>query len=256
MKPVERRARILELIYDHRQTDVVLLAETLSISVETIRRDLAHLVAEGKIRRTHGGASVLSPLTENAFQTRMQENIQAKRSIAAVAAQLFQAGESLFIDTGSTTLIFAEALAKQQGLSIITNSVVIAQSMARGHGKNNRTFLIGGEYQDEAAENVGSLAVEQIKRFHARHAVLTISAINATGIMDFAPEEAEIARTMVAQAESVTILTDNSKFNQSALFKVCELKRIDRLVVNTSPPPQLAEELQQAQIQVIVAPHQ
>ncbi len=251
MKPAQRRAQILELIYDHREADVAFLAEALDISPETIRRDLAKLAAEGRIHRNHGGASV--PLVESAFQTRMEQNLRAKRAIAGVAAQLFQPGESLFIDTGSTTVIFGEALSQQQGLSVITNSVLVAQQIARGGGENNRVFVIGGEYRDGEMENVGPLALEQIKRFQARHAVLTISAINATGVMDYSPEEAEVARAMIAQAESLTVLCDASKFSQSALFKVCDLNRIDRLIADKKPDAPLMQALKIADVELIVA---
>ena len=79
----------------------------------------------------------------------MNENVEAKRRIAAAASALFKSGDTLFVDTGSTTVFFAEELARRSGLSLITNSCAIAAHVSRGDGA--RVFLVGGEYRTGAA---------------------------------------------------------------------------------------------------------
>lgn len=165
---------------------------------------------------------------------------------------MFGSGDALFVDTGTTTLFFLEALAAKSGLTVITNSILGAQAMARGKGQN-KIFILGGEYYSDASENLGALTIEQIGRFNAHHAVLTVGAITPEGILDFSLEEAEVARVMVQRAKSVTVVADGAKMDREALFKVCALEQISRLVISRPPQGALAEALALAKVEVIVA---
>ena len=107
--------------------------------------------------------------------TRLAEHPREKRAIGRRAAALFGPGDTLFVDTGTTSVVFAEELARRGGLTVVTNCLTIAQ-LVGGSGNGNRSFMIGGEYRDAAAQTLGALAVEQIARFHAAHAVLTVGA--------------------------------------------------------------------------------
>jgi DeoR family glycerol-3-phosphate regulon repressor len=183
----------------------------------------------------------------------MSQHMREKRAIARCAAGLFSPGDTLFIDTGTTTVVFAEELASLTPITVVTNSVTIAQSVVRG-GRGNRSFLIGGEYKDGAGENVGTLAVEQISRFRALHAVLTVGAIATDGITDYDLDEAQIAIAMIAQSRSLTILADSSKVGRTGLFQVCSLDEIDRLVIDELPEGPVGRALTSAAVEVIVAP--
>lgn len=254
MRPRERRERILELLRDTDDGRVLVedLARHLKISQETARRDLSQLAARGLVSKFHGGATLPHPGGEGPFRTRMAENLRQKRAIARAAAAMFQTGDTLLVDTGSTTIIFAEELVRQSGLTIITNSIIIAQTMMRGRN-GHRAFLIGGEYSDEAMENLGALAVRQVSQFHAIHAVITVGAIEIEGAMDYAVEEAEMARAMIAQARHLTVIADSSKLDKAGLFRVCRLDVIDRLVTDTRPRAALSEALEAAGVEIVVA---
>src|ERR1700722_18134623 len=118
MRPQERRERILELLRDSESGRLTVeeLAERLKISQETARRDLAHLASGGLISKFHGGATLPQPSGEGPFRIRMAESLREKRAIARAAAALFRPGDTLLIDTGSTTIFFAEELARLSGL--------------------------------------------------------------------------------------------------------------------------------------------
>jgi DeoR family glycerol-3-phosphate regulon repressor len=258
MRPSVRRELIVDLVRERERVTVESLAKELDASAETIRRDLTELAARGVIRKFHGGAAateatVFGAKVEGAFQVRMQEHHREKRAIARRAATLFAPDDALFIDTGTTTVVFAEELCRLSHITVITTSVTIAQTIVRGNS-SNRAFLIGGKYRDEASENVGTLAVEQIGRFRAPHAVLTPGAIEPQGVMDYDLNEAEIAMAMVANARSLTVLADSSKFSRVGLFQVCPLSEVDRLVTNRAPEGALAEALRGAAVEVMVAP--
>jgi DeoR family glycerol-3-phosphate regulon repressor len=257
MRPTGRRDAIVDLVRERERVTVDFLARQLTTSCETIRRDLTELAARGLVRKFHGGAALpdLSGAglkTEGSFQARMQEHLREKRAIGRCASGLFSPGDTLFIDTGTTTVIFAEELARHSRLTVITNSLSIAQTIARGEG--NRAFLLGGEYSDDASENLGTLTVEQVSRFHATHAVLTVGAIEPDGVFDYNLNEAEIARAMVAQSRHVTVLADSGKFGKNALFQVCPLAAIDKVVLNGAPDGAMAEVLRAAEVEMIIAP--
>jgi DeoR family glycerol-3-phosphate regulon repressor len=257
MRPSDRRELIIDLVRERERVTVECLAQELDASPETIRRDLTELAARGVIRKFHGGAAwteaaAFGSKIEGAFHARMQEHLREKRAIARRAAALFSPGDALFVDTGTTTVVFAEELSRLSHLTVITNSVAIVQTIVRGD-KSNRAFLIGGRYRDEASENLGTLAVEQIGRFRAEHTVLTAGVIEPDGVMDYDLNEAEIAMAMVANTRSLTVLADSSKFNRAGLFQVCPLAEVDRLVVNQEPEGQLADALQAAAVELIVA---
>lgn len=233
MRPEERRRKVITLVREHKRVSVEFLSEILNISRETIRRDLNELADQGDVVKYHGGASLPDHGDESVFAARLLENTAQKKAIARRCAQLFNPGDSLFIDTGTTTLFLAEELAARSELRIITNSLTIAQLL--GANGRNEVFLIGGQYKAEAAENLGPLALEQIRRFNPRHAVITIGAMGRDGIRDFSIEEAEVARTMIAQAASLTVLADLSKLGRAAMFPICPLSQVHRLVTEKLP---------------------
>lgn len=256
MRPTIRRERIEQVIRERERVTVDALAELLGTSRETIRRDLTDLAERGRVRKIHGGATISEPRLpdadiEGSFQGRLLENADAKRTVARRAIQLFQPGDTLFVDTGTTTLWFAEELSTATGLTIITNSAAIAALAARG--PSSSTFLIGGEYRADGTENLGPLAVEQISQFHAVHAVLAVGSIETVGILDYDVREADVARAMIAQAKSVTVLADATKFGRGGLIKVAPLDAVSRVVTEAEPPDDIAAALKDAGAEIIVA---
>lgn len=255
MTPRSRREAIVGLVARAREISVEDLAQTLAVSRETIRRDLGLLDGNGLIRKFHGGARKPEGAREVAgdespFALRMAQNTQEKQVIATLTAGLFRPGDTLFIDTGSTTLAVADALAGLSHLTVITNSPRIAATIAAN--RSNKAFVIGGAYGVEAGETLGALALDQLAKFRAQHVVLTVGAIDPACIMDFDVQEAEIARAMIERADTVTVVADHSKFGRRAVFEVAPLARIDRLVTDRPPDPAMAEALVRHRVQVIV----
>jgi DeoR family glycerol-3-phosphate regulon repressor len=133
---------------------------------------------------------------------------------------------------------------------VITNGIEIARRLARTGVK---VFVVGGELNLETAAAAGPIAVEQIGRFYASDAVISVAGLSARGAMDFQLDEAQIARAMIAQARALTVIADGSKLDRDALFQVCPLEAIDRLIVDRPPAAPLAALLQSAGVQVLLA---
>jgi len=252
MNPTDRQAEIVNIIRQHNRVTVEELARILKISKETIRRDLTELARIGKVQKFHGGASMPMITGEGPFRDRMSDNALAKAAIAAEAVKLISQGETILIDTGSTTVYFAEKLAKVSNLTVVTNSAEIARVISLA-SLQCKTFLLGGEFNADNRQTFGSMAVSQIRSFRAHHAVLTIGALDLrTGIMDFCIEEAQVARAMIEQAESLTILADSSKIGRIASFEVCSLDRITNLVCDQSLPEKYQAALIEAGVKIFI----
>jgi len=250
MNPSIRQAKIVNLIRERNSVAVDELAELLKISKETVRRDLSSLARVGKVQKFHGGASLPVIAGEGPFRDRMSDNSAAKAAIAEEAVKLIAPGETVLVDTGSTTLYFAEQLAELSGLTIVTNSAEIARIVSHSQSLS-KAFLLGGEFNADNRQTVGSMAVQQIRSFRAHHAVLTVTALDLrTGIMDFSIEEAQVARAMIEQAESVTVLVDSSKFDRIASFEVCSLDRVTNIVCDKFPSEKIQTALKKAGVTV------
>lgn len=250
MKPKDRQVRIFEIVGRDGAASVEVLAETFDVSVETIRRDLSDLASTGALHKVRGGARRITLTTEGSFEERRFEQAGAKAAIARTLADILEAGDTIFLDTGTTTLACAEALARHDGLTIITNSFFIAQRLGADVGRH-KVYVLGGAWHASNAETVGPLAIEQIGRFQADHAVLGVAALDAeAGAMDADFDEAQIARAMIDHARHVIVLAHGEKFGRRAAFRVCRLNEIDMLVSDREPDGPLAAALAGVAIEV------
>ena len=253
MVPAHRREAILTLAKEGSELSVEDMSRRFGVSRETVRRDLAILQARGLLRRVHGGALPAQTGHEAAFRERRISNAEPKARIGQAAAQLFVEHDTLMIDTGSTTEAFSTALALAPKLTVITNSHVVAGRLAGGPSQH-RVYVIGGEYQAESQQTLGSACLEQIGRYHADHAVVSCGAIDPVGgLMNFDFEEAMVARAMIDQSQRVTIVADHSKFDRVAMVKVCDLEMVDRLVTDAAPTGRLLEAIAASGVELIVA---
>jgi len=232
MKPHARQIRIAEIIGREGEVSVEDMASRFEVSAETIRRDLALLVESGQAQKVHGGARRARLIVEGSFAERLDRQATAKNRIGRRLADAVEPGETLFIDTGSTTLAAAEFLAAIPQLTVITNSCRLAERLAQG-GSDAAIYLLGGRYHGDNAETTGPGAIEQIGAFQADRAVLTVAAVLPdVGVMDASFEEAQVARAMIANARTLTVLADHTKFGRRAAFSVCKCGDIDHLVTD------------------------
>jgi DeoR/GlpR family transcriptional regulator of sugar metabolism len=250
MKPSQRQRRILDVVAREGEATVEALAVAFDVSAETIRRDLAHLATSGALQKVHGGARRLRLHAEGSFAERMGEDASAKQVIAQKLISIVEPGDTLFMDTGTTTLFCAETLAEVERLTVITNSVRVAQVLTRGPGRA-RVFLLGGDYAADNAQTRGALALEQIDRFQADHAVLAVAAVDpVAGVADADPDEAQIARRMMANATRVIVVAQAAKLGRKAAHRICRLDEVDILVCDAVPGDAFAAALSAAQVQV------
>ena len=254
MKRDKRLQIILNLVDEQEHVEVETLAEHFDVSAETVRRDLNTLSEQGLIRKVHGGAVKFQSAQENLLSSRMNHNLAQKISIAQYAAQYVDPGDSLFLNSGSTNVIFAKELTKLvDNLIIITNSFSIANEFWNKGEGHHRIYLLGGEYSGTEMDVIGSTTVDQIRQYRADHAFLTVGTVSAIhGFMDYRIEAAHVIHTMAQQARRTTVLADSSKFGQTALVTAFSLPEAYRLVTDSLPPEGLTHALDKAEIRICV----
>lgn len=237
-----RQSRILESARERGTLRLSDLAAEMGVSLETIRRDVKPLTDAGELVRLHGAVRVIGDGVEAPFERRMRDNAEAKRLIAGHVARSIADGDSVMMDTGTTTSFLARALLDKRGLTIVTNSSDVARTLATVNG--NRVYMAGGELHGDNGAAFGRSAIDFIASFRVRHAIISIGAVDArVGPMDFHLAEAEFARTVLQCGDRRMIITDASKFNRSALVRVCSFKDFDTLISEREPPAEIAESL-------------
>jgi DeoR/GlpR family transcriptional regulator of sugar metabolism len=247
----QRRDVILEILNEKGSVSVTGLFRRLAVSRETIRRDINRLARENRLRKTHGGALSLDS-AEPAFAERMGTSIEGKRSIGRLAASLVPDGASVIIDSGTTTLCFAEALMNQRRLTVYTNDIHVAGRLA---GRNdNRVLLLGGEVQASEGATLGRDTTAMLDNYFADFAFVGVAGLTARlWLADYTREAAELRGRMIVSARSAVLLADHTKFNRVAPVRIANLEKASYLVTDREPDGPLAKALRSLPAELLVA---
>jgi DeoR family transcriptional regulator, glycerol-3-phosphate regulon repressor len=247
-----RHGQILSLLKEEGTISVSALAARLGVSLETVRRDIKPLADRGEIIRMHGVIGLPSMVGEAPFERRMRENRLAKEAIARLAASTIRDGESIMLDTGTTTSYLARALLGHRRLIVVTNSSDIARTLATING--NKVYMAGGELRSDSGAALGFSAIEFVNRFSVDHAIISAGGINAAaGVMDYELEEAQFGQAVLRRGRRRVVVTDASKFGQKGLVQVCSFAEVDELLVDRAPPDDLRAALKAADVAVKIA---
>ncbi len=244
MPPSKRQREILRVLEHDGTVALSTLARKLDVSLETIRRDIKPLADSGSLIKMHGAIGLASTIGEAPFERRMRENSEAKRAIAAAVAATIRDGDSIMMDTGTTTSFLARELIGHRRLTVVTNSSDIARTLATLN--DNKVYMAGGELRSDNGAAFGSTAIDFINRFSVTHAIISTGAVNAQGMMDYDLEEAEFARTVLMRGRRTLVVTDHSKFGREGLVRVCGFDAITELATDKAPPTDIAEAIETA----------
>lgn len=217
-----RRNKILQQLRAEGMVSVATLAKELGATPVTIRTDLSSLEQDGYLVRVQGGA-VLPAKAETSFADTASQDpaiITAKESIAQAISNMVVNGQTLFINSGTTTACVAEALRGKTGLNVVTNSLAVATAL--GSVPSIRVILLGGEINAMYGFTYGGDAQEQLSRYKADWVILSCEGISCIdGITTRHVEEAIIDRLMIAGAKSVILAADHRKIGHTGFAQVC-----------------------------------
>ena len=234
----ERFSLILELLNRKRTATVQELCEALNTSESTIRRDLTELDRMGKLNKVHGGATLPDSrflADEPTMEAKETLAVEQKRSIAAAAARLINAQDSVFIDAGSTTLELARALTGEAlKASYVTNGVAHARVLAQ---KGCRVYLPGGLLRPQTEAIVGAATVSSIQQYNFTKAFMGANGVALeAGFTTPDPEEAAVKATAVHRARETWFLVDDAKFARVYPAVITELHS-GAILTNRCPNP-------------------
>jgi DeoR/GlpR family transcriptional regulator of sugar metabolism len=251
--PIERHEKILNLLKEKGSARVVELGESLGVSEITIRRDLEVLERAHFLERTHGGAILSRRLSlEPQYSAKYHEHIKEKRQIGAVAAELVEPKETIFIGSGSTTLqIFGQLFGKK--VRVITSN---AGAVGECQSSDIELILTGGNYREQSHSFTGPLALHSIKRFYANKCFIGVDGVSLQyGLTTPNLEEAEIAQAIINNTHGqVIVVADASKMGVVADCLSAPIAKMDILVVDSSFHEDYRHELEELGIQIVIAP--
>ena len=246
-----RQERILAELDARGECGVDQLARQFGVTGMTIRRDLQALADAGRAIRTHGGAA---PTARVSFEFRFLEHTgrrrQAKEAIAASAAELVEPGQSVMLDSGTTTLAVARQLKRKPGLTVITTSLPIASEL---YGcEEVDVMLLGGLLRRDSPDLTGSITEGNLDSLHADLAFLGADGIDAEGrVYNQAPALARMLAKMADAADRVYAVADSSKLGRKALMRFGDLSQWDGLITDNGADDSLLAQLGRNGVRVI-----
>jgi DeoR/GlpR family transcriptional regulator of sugar metabolism len=253
MVPEERERKILDLLEDQGKIAVPLLVARLNVSEATIRRDLGRLAARHAIQRVHGGAMSLNGVElEPPVLKRASLHAAEKHRIGEVAAGLIANGDTVTLLGGSTTLEVSLHLREKKNLTVITDSLLIAQNVVKQ--ANINLIVLGGGVDSSELKMEGSLTQLCLRELHANKLIFGVRAVNFNqGLMlDRMPEVTIFRECMKAAAEAILVV-DHSKFGQVATAVLGPLTAVSRVVTDRGVPPEAVAKLRGLGIDVVLA---
>ena len=250
-----RRERIVALLREQNSVQIPALADLFGVSTQTLRKDLNFLDAKGVCTRSPGGAllrlGALSP-TEEAIDVKRRRFADEKVRIGRAAAALIGAGESVLLDSGTTTLQVARHLNSADPLVVVTNDVGIMNELAAR--ERVQLVFLGGTLRRKNLSFYGTQTERALEGLHVDKLFLAADGFHTDkGITTHFEPEALLNRLMCRAASEIIVVADSSKFGRICLHKILEPQGIARVITDTGITHETRDELARIGVEVIIA---
>ncbi len=245
----QRRQEILNHIESIGYVSLQQLSDRAGVSESTVRRDLEFLEKVGQIRRTRGGAAYVGE-SLTTLDERSVQSLPQKQAVGRAAAALVQAGESILLDGGTTTLEVARNLAGKS-LQVVTNSLPVVNLLA--NHSQIELVVIGGYVYPKTGVALGPMATAALANIHVRRLFMSVGGITERGLYNSNSLLAETEQAMLSAAEEVIVVTDSSKFGHGALAHLCGMDRVHRVVADSEISNEWKDFLSNAGIALTIA---
>jgi DeoR family transcriptional regulator, fructose operon transcriptional repressor len=250
--PAQRQSELVKLLEIKGQMSVSEISDYFNISEDTVRRDLDALAQKGALTRTHGGAVTITALVhrDSPFLQRLNTRAAEKQRIAKAAVALIGDGETLLINGGSTTRLFAAEL-NQQYLTVVTNNLSVPGVLSTELIRD--VYVMGGQFRPEAQVTIGPILAAGTQ-ISVDSAIIGVGGITAReGLTTTVLEEASMIASMMGAARRTIVLADSSKLGKHSFAQIAGLEAMQILVTDAEPVEELAAALKEAAVQVVVA---
>jgi DeoR/GlpR family transcriptional regulator of sugar metabolism len=235
----QRQALILEQVREHGAVRVADLVNALGVSDMTVRRDLELLHERGLLEKVHGGAAAIegSSLFEPGFTVKSSLMQSEKNAIAGAAASLVAPGTAIAMSAGTTTFAMARRLIDVPGLTVLTNSVPVADVLYKD-GRQDQTVILTGGVRTPSDALVGPFAVEVIHSLHVDMVFMGTHGMDAhSGFSTPNLLEAETNRALIAGGRRLVVLADHTKWGTVGISSVGRLDEADTIITDSGLDP-------------------
>lgn len=252
LKKNERRKHILLELQLRPHVRIADLADRFGVSTETVRRDLEKLSGDGLLDRAYGGASAVPSGRYPSFSERAAARTEERERIGRRAVELVQPGETVMVDSGSTTLQFARFLAfAGTPCTVLTNSFPVA--MALGQSDAASVIICPGDYLASESAVIGTDAIEFLERHTVDRCFIGASSLSEDGASEAVRGFAAIKRTMLRRSRAAHLLIGSEKFGRRGLAQIGDLSNLTSVICDRTPDETLAKSLRQSNVEVLVA---
>ncbi|MCA9926412.1 MAG: DeoR/GlpR transcriptional regulator [Anaerolineales bacterium] len=253
----ERHNQIVEILSEKQTITVNELSEILDVSSVTVRNDLNQLAEQGRLMRTHGGATIAGERVRQEYTFATRQNLHAgrKQAIGELAATLVRPMESILLDASTTSLAVGIAIKRQPDLvdlTVVCTGVWTAMEML---GMPNINVMVaGGHLRTTTGSITGSIAHEMLRNFHIQKAFLGAWGLSlAEGLTDTNLQEVELKRCIVDRSRELIAVVDGSKFGQVGLASFAAVDKITHIVTDNTAPLDQIQAFRDRGIEVLVA---
>lgn len=248
----ERRDKILELLIENNHVRVSTLCKLFNVSRETIRHDLLRLQEEGLIIKEHGSATLnRESILDIDFAKRARDHAVQKRRIGAEAAKLISEGETVIIDSGSTTPHIARNIRNIKNLTVITPSLKVTSELG---GKEGITVIMpGGIFNPIGYSLYGPQTEEFFSKINANKFFLAIHGVDVDkGLTEINIQIAHLKQIMLNSAKEIILVADSSKFGKIEYAAVAPIDKVNTIITDRDLDEKIAEEIQKLGINLIL----
>ncbi|WP_144550169.1 DeoR/GlpR family DNA-binding transcription regulator [Bacillus sp. X1(2014)] len=229
----DRKDSILQMINEDGSVKVSKLIKLFNVSIETIRRDLETLEKEGALTRVYGGAVLKKKNQQSSYLKRGEEYIEQKREIASIVMRYIEEEQAIALNNSTTNIEIAKELKKNfTKLTIITNSLIIANELARMEGYT--VILAGGILDNKEYAFYGEFTESILSNFIVDKAFISVSGVSLTrGVTDYVLGEVEVMKKLMQISQESIILADSSKIDNISLIKVTDIHEVNLIITDS-----------------------
>ncbi|MES2239017.1 MAG: DeoR/GlpR family DNA-binding transcription regulator [Bacteroidota bacterium] len=253
MLPNQRREKILDLLKEDGFAKVIDLARLFKVTEVTIRQDLEKLESEDLIIKEHGGASIKNVADQvRSFSLIRQENLEQKSAIAQKCLEFIENGDTIILDSGSTTTEIAKKLKGFKNLTVITNALNIA--LLLGTEQDIEVIMTGGEFKPPTLSLTGQKAADFFKGLNVQKLFLATAGISLkSGLTYPSISDLVVKKAMIDAAEVTYLVADSTKIGKNALASLGALSLIDYIITDNGIEEKHKEIFRDNEIEVIVS---
>ncbi len=248
----KRISDIEDYIYENKTVTLDQLCRVFDVSKNTIRRDLKEIISEGNFKKIYGGVTVKDNKDLLPFSERNISNLDAKKKIAAKAAELVEDSDVIFIDSGTTTIHMIDFIKEKKNLTIITNNLEVMIRVIPY--ENIKLISLSGELDRNTLSFTGDTASAVLKSYNISKAFMASAGVSINGgVTNSSTKEYDIKSTAVKRSNRVYLLTSEDKFNLVAIMTYCTMDKLTGIITDGMPPQDITDYMAEHEMELLIS---